>query len=281
MLHNFDRKFERNHDFETEYLKILYYDLSASYKEMYKSYHYNRLCTIVQGTKHVRINNGEEFDYSTSDFILIPPNSGVDMEIKNPTIAVVYEISDKLIDDTRKKIQLNHDVDFKKINSEVIREKIYDIERPLRRINQTCMATDPNRAFLIDLYSQELVYDLMRKHLIQYDPNSKADPTTYTISKIMDNLYNSHFTLKEVAAELNMSPSNLVTIFKQRTGFTPKAYQNSIKLQAAAEMLKEKSVTEVCYDLGFENISYFIKLFKEYYGETPKQYAIRCSILAK
>ena len=203
MLHNFDRKFERNHDFETEYLKILYYDLSANYRETYKSYHYNRLCTIVQGTKHVRINSGDEFDYSTSDFILIPPNSGVEMEIKDPTIAIVYEISDKLIDDTRKKIQLNHDVDFKKMNAEVIREKIYDIEKPIRRINQTCMSGDPNRGISSRFYTLKSWSTIScASTLIQYDPNSKSDPTAYVIAKkSWDNLYNSQFTLKEVAAE--------------------------------------------------------------------------------
>ncbi|MDK2865701.1 MAG: hypothetical protein PWP51_245 [Clostridiales bacterium] len=273
MLQSFDRRFEKNHDYETEYLKILYYDLRPNYKEVYKSYQYNRLCTIVQGTKHVKINNGDEFDYSTSDFILLPPNSSVDMEIKDPTIAIVYEISDKLIDDTRKKIQLNHDVDFKQNDSNIIREKLYSIEMPVKRINQICMSSDPNRAFLVDLCSQELVYDLLKKHYIKTD---QTDPVAYAISRIMDNLYNSQFTLKEIAAELKISSSALVTIFKRKTGYTPKEYQNIVKLKIAVHKLKEKSVTEVCFDLGFENISYFIKLFKAYYGETPKQYALKC-----
>ena len=91
----------------------------------------------------------------------------------------------------------------------------------------------------------------------------------------MDNLYNSHFTIKEVAAELNISPSALINSFKKNTGYTPKEYQNLVKLKASVHKLKEKSVTDVCYDLGFENISYFIKIFKSYYGETPKQYILR------
>ena len=275
MLHNFDRKFERNHDYETEYIKILYYDLQANHKEIYKSYQYNRLCTIVQGTKHVKINNGNEFDYSTSDFILIPPNSSVDMEIKDPTIAVVYEISDKLIDDTRKKIELNYDVDKIDLSGSVIKNKLNDIQNPIQRIHDICMGKDLNRAFLVDLYAQELVYDLMKRQYLIPNTSIKRDPTAYTISKIMDNLYNSHFTIKEVAAELNISPSALINSFKKNTGYTPKEYQNLVKLKASVHKLKEKSVTDVCYDLGFENISYFIKIFKSYYGETPKQYILR------
>jgi AraC-like DNA-binding protein len=275
MLHNFDRKFERNHDYETEYIKILYYDLQANHKEIYKSYQYNRLCTIVQGTKHVKINNGNEFDYSTSDFILIPPNSSVDMEIKDPTIAVVYEISDKLIDDTRKKIELNYDVDNINLSSIVKKNNLDDIQNPIQRIHDICMGKDVNRAFLVDLYAQELVYDLMKRQYLIPNTITNQDPTAYTISRIMDNLYNSHFTIKEVAAELNISPSTLINSFRKNTGYTPKEYQNLVKLKASVHKLKEKSVTDVCYDLGFENISYFIKIFKSYYGETPKQYMLR------
>jgi len=275
MLHNFDRKFEQNHNYETEYIKILYYDLQAKHKETYKSYQYNRLCTIVQGTKHVKINNGNEFDYATSDFILMPPNSSVDMEIKDPTIAVVYEISDKLIDDTRKKIELNYDIDKVNVFSNVSKHKLIDIQNPIQRIHDTCMGKDANRAFLVDLYAQELVYDLMKRQYLVPNSLMKCNPTAYTISKIMDNLYNSHFTIKEVAAELKISQSTLINNFKKNTGYTPKEYQNLVKLKISVHKLREKNVTDVCYDLGFENISYFIKIFKSYYGETPKQYMLR------
>jgi len=35
-----------------------------------------------------------------------------------------------------------------------------------------------------------------------------------------------------------------------------------------------KNVTEVAYDLGYENISHFIKLFKDKFGMTPKKYML-------
>jgi AraC-like DNA-binding protein len=55
-------------------------------------------------------------------------------------------------------------------------------------------------------------------------------------------------------------------------GITPKEYITNQKLAQAKEMLKNQNVTEVAYDLGYENISHFIALFKAKYGITPKQY---------
>lgn len=276
MIHNFDRSFEKNNNYETEYLKILYYDLSKDYKEIYKSYQYNRLCTIVQGTKHVKINNGKEFDYSNSEFILLPPNSSVQMEIKEDTIAVVYEISDKLIDDTRNHIQNKFETAVIDSKNNVIKQQFnQDIKAPIKRINEFCSSNDPNKTFLIDLCAQELTYNLMKDFLITPNPNNKYfDPVDYTVNFLKENIYQS-VTINEIASHLNMSPSNLTACFKKKTNMTPKEYHNLLKLKTSTEELRYKNVSEVCYDLGFENVSYFIKLFKSYYGETPKQYAMK------
>lgn len=275
MIRNFDRHFEKHHHFETEYLKILYYDLSKDYKEIYKSYQYNRLCTIVTGKKHVKINNGKEFDYNASEFILLPPHSSVEMEIKEDTIAIVYEINDKLIEDIQNRIQLNSDHDCNLSQNTIIKEDFSgSIKSSIQRINSYCMSNDPNKPFLIDLSSQELIYNLMKDYSIySHSSTHTNDPVNYTLNFLKENIFHN-VTIKEIAEHLNMSPSNLISCFKKRTNMTPKEYQNILKLKISKEELKHKNVTEVCYKLGFENVSYFIKLFKNYYGETPKQYAM-------
>ncbi len=58
---------------------------------------------------------------------------------------------------------------------------------------------------------------------------------------------------------------------------TPNDYLTNLKLNEVARFLKFSSVTEVAYDLGYENISHFIKLFKKKFGLTPKQYSLKYS----
>jgi AraC-like DNA-binding protein len=69
-----------------------------------------------------------------------------------------------------------------------------------------------------------------------------------------------------------MSESNFCQYFKKITGVTPKEYLTDLKLSKAKDMIKHTSITDAAFDLGYENISYFISLFKNKYGMTPKQY---------
>ena len=55
---------------------------------------------------------------------------------------------------------------------------------------------------------------------------------------------------------------------------TPTQYINQIRLGQAVQMLMhtDVSVTDIAMEVGFENISYFIRLFARTYQETPLQF---------
>ena len=76
----------------------------------------------------------------------------------------------------------------------------------------------------------------------------------------------------QLAHDLNMSEASFCQSFKKIMGITPKEYVTSLKLTKAKSLLQNQNVTEVAYDLGYENISHFITLFRNKYGVTPKQY---------
>lgn len=275
MINNFDPRFEKSDGLETNYLKILYYDLSKNYEETYKSYQYARFCTIANGSKQVTINNGTEFTYKSSDFIVLPPHSQVQMKITEPTTAIVYEISGQLIERVVSRLENIQDQTVAQ-NSQVISKIKYEgfTKSHVDRINHYCMSNDPNKEYLIDLCAQELAYSLVKQVNLNWLCNEKVDPVQYTIQYLKEHIYDKSDTIGEIAFKLNMSPSNLINQFKKATQLTPKVYHNRLKLQQALNDLNALSVSEVCYNLGFESISYFIKLFKETYGITPKQYVL-------
>lgn len=276
MIRSFDPRFEKNDGFETEYLRVLYYDLSKNYEETYSSYQYTRLCTIAKGSKHVTINDGSEFTYKTSDFIVLPPHTKVNMKIEEPTVAIVYEISGNLIDRTLTRLENSLDKSLAKEQKQVGKISYDPLTRAhIDRINHYCMSNDPNKSFLIDLCAQELAYGLIKSANLNQFHMEKPDPVVYTKQYLQSHIYDKSDTIGEIAYRLNMSPSNLITHFKKATGQTPKAYHNLLKLHQSAEDLHKHSVSEVCYNLGFESVSYFIKLFKEHYGLTPKQFELQ------
>lgn len=106
MLTNFNRDLELVDGLETDYLRLLYYDLSPKFSSVYKSYEYSRLCTILEGNKHVSVNNGIEFTYNTHQFILLPPHSNVHMDIVIPTKALVFELNDTLLKRVTEKVSI-------------------------------------------------------------------------------------------------------------------------------------------------------------------------------
>lgn len=63
-------------------------------------------------------------------------------------------------------------------------------------------------------------------------------------------------------------------VFLKYTGGTPTAYINGLRLRHAAWLLRstDRQVLEIAYDCGFENISYFNRLFKAHYQKTPGEY---------
>ncbi|TCO77399.1 helix-turn-helix domain-containing protein [Marinisporobacter balticus] len=278
MLYNFTRCLEKNSEYETDYLKILYYDLKKGYKGTYRSYEYNRICTIHSGSKHVTINEGSQFVYSPSEFILLPPHSSVEMDIPEDTNAIVFEISDQIVDKIKDNIQNKFDTALIHEDANDIKlHSIKTIRSQISRINNTLMINDPDKGFLIDLITQELVYHLIKNNFLPDEMNYNLnDPIEYTLKYMHTHIHEAIY-LSDLANELNISQSSLSSKFKTATGFTPKEYFNMIKIKKSKDELLSKSVTEVCYSLGFENISYFINLFKKHYGETPKKYAMRMS----
>ena len=73
---------------------------------------------------------------------------------------------------------------------------------------------------------------------------------------------------------MNITIRTLQQKVKKTTGKTPKAYQREIILHQAKILLKSgdiKTVSELTYQLGFEDSHYFSKLYKKQFGLSPKE----------
>ncbi|WP_242863217.1 helix-turn-helix transcriptional regulator [Caloranaerobacter ferrireducens] len=274
MLNSFDRNLEFLDGFETDYLRIFYYDFTKKYKGKYKSYEYNRLCTIIEGEKKVKVNDDYTFKYDSNQFILLPPHSSVEMEINIPTKALVLELNSNLIYNISNKISLDLKIETDRLiyNDLFIATSDNEIKNCISKIIKTYNSSDKNKEFLIDLYAQEVIYNLLKIKGANLILNTEYKNPIYKAIRYMEENYNQAINIKDIAWSLNMSESNFSLYFKKIVGISPKDYLKNIRLSKAKELLKEHNVTEVAYNVGYENISYFIKLFKNKYGVTPKQY---------
>ena len=87
--------------------------------------------------------------------------------------------------------------------------------------------------------------------------------------------YQEKIYIKELAKIVNMNENYFCRYFKNIVGKTPIEYINYLRIEEAAKLIRETDhqIIEICFMVGFENVSYFIRKFKENKQITPKKYS--------
>lgn len=102
----------------------------------------------------------------------------------------------------------------------------------------------------------------------------KIEKIKAAIAYIEEN-YSRSISLAELSECCAMSSNYFCRFFKEVTAQTPVEYITTYRLEAACEMLLSgTSVTDTAYNCGFNDMSYFIHVFKKHFGVSPKKYAM-------
>lgn len=106
---------------------------------------------------------------------------------------------------------------------------------------------------------------------------SKFETTNTRIGRIHEYMmknYHEEINLEEIAGIVHMAPSSVCRFFKSSTGMTIFEYLNKIKIDYSCQLLlnSDRSVVNISYDCGFNNLSHFNKQFKKFIGKTPSQF---------
>ena len=88
-------------------------------------------------------------------------------------------------------------------------------------------------------------------------------------------------SLEELARRFYVSKSYLSRIFREVTGFTVNEYRNVSRIRKSQQLLRDGnlSVTEIAAQAGFENLTYYERVFKKYTDTTPLKYRKTFNIL--
>lgn len=104
--------------------------------------------------------------------------------------------------------------------------------------------------------------------------NESFNGITLHAVEILKRDYHQEISLEEVALKLSVTPQYLSKIFKEDTGVTFKEYLTEQRIEASKQLLKnsEMNIKDICFKVGYNDTSYFIRAFKKYEGLTPKDY---------
>ena len=91
---------------------------------------------------------------------------------------------------------------------------------------------------------------------------------------LSDHISNPLLSVDDLADAMGYSRTVFFKKMKALTGQTPADYIKTMRMNRAAEMLKEETITvaEVCYKVGISDPHYFAKVFKQQFGVSPKKY---------
>jgi signal transduction histidine kinase/ligand-binding sensor domain-containing protein/DNA-binding response OmpR family regulator len=97
------------------------------------------------------------------------------------------------------------------------------------------------------------------------------------ISIVEKNIANADFSVEAFSRELGMSRIHLYRKLHTLTGKSPVDFIRSIRLDRSRQLLEQSQLTvsEIAYQVGFNNPKYFAKHFREQFGELPSAYTSR------
>lgn len=91
---------------------------------------------------------------------------------------------------------------------------------------------------------------------------------------ILENISDPKFGIEDLCAILKICRTTLHLKIKAQTGLSTSHFINKVKMQKAKEIIDNKKhyISEVSYQVGITNLSYFSKVFKNEFGITAKAY---------
>ena len=277
-----DYKERRQHgNFE---FPFAFYNVTAHHPRYHMLHHWHpefELIRIIDGTFIMQLD-GIEFTAQAGDSFLITGgvvHSGIPKSCHYECI--VFDM-DFFLREQRNS--------YKDLLSIVYREQILTCYYPRRmdeennlftKIFLTLAEKKPGFELLVQGYFYQFLGLAFQKNLFQKNKKLPDHLRKIKLFKIVISMiqqrYTENLTLVDMAASIHMNPNYFCRFFKDITHQTPVQYLNFYRVESACEKLavSEKSVTEVALECGFNDVSYFVKVFKRYKNITPTEYLRR------
>src|SRR5438445_7028559 len=92
----------------------------------------------------------------------------------------------------------------------------------------------------------------------------------------MDRTYAQPLDVRSLARIAYVSEAHFIRIFRAVSGETPHRYLQRRRVERSMFLLREtdRSVTDICFDVGFSSRGTFVRMFREIVGETPSDYRV-------
>lgn len=116
-------------------------------------------------------------------------------------------------------------------------------------------------------------YNLLNSLDTRYDFNQKDQIRLKRVYEYIEQEYQNPINIREAANVANLTVPSFCNYFKKVVNQTFTDFMNEYRINKACQLLMtDASVTDVCFECGFSNNSYFSKVFKQIKGKTPLEF---------
>lgn len=128
------------------------------------------------------------------------------------------------------------------------------------------------------MYYQEKASAILKMCLLELLRNSSISPVSQTANQITDYIHTHYheteLTNEEIAQFFSYHPHYASHLMKQATGQSLHQYLLYYRIRVAKNFLMttDMDIKTIAWKCGFNSVSYFIKLFREHTGITPRKY---------
>ena len=249
------------------------------------NYHdYYEITFIYKGVGAFRIEN-EEYKVKQGDIIIIGENQMHQLSAshKNPLVVIciyflpyiVFKSGNGLFDSDY--IRIFYDINCiygKNINTDAILElikKLYLVNKEQKKYFQIESKIYLHEILLFLLKNTDKISTSNNK---QYKRMSLKINRLKGVFKLIEEHYQERITLDKTASIACMSRSHFCRFFKEVTGYTLTQYLHRLRIDKSKDLLLRSnlSIIEIAYEVGFENLSYFYKIFLKLTHITPRNF---------
>ncbi len=241
-------------------------------------------CGMISGKKVMHVADSDYHkEFLPQQSFVLAPEQGVLIDfpqasMQQPTTCLAIEIScDKIsqvADALNMQQQISNDDFFQYIPNLVHAQHNQQTQQLLERMIGLFSENEQDRHYLIDLSVNELITRLLQQQsrdlLLANCQHAAPCPLTDALYFMKEHL-NQTLDIDTICKIACMSRSKFYQQFKLAFGQSPAAYQQQLRLKKARQLLLSgQQISKVCYDIGFTNPSHFSRLFKQYFGVSPK-----------
>jgi len=258
-----------------------YYSETPDYAVVKTHFHnVHQMILVVQGAAQIGID--EKTYYVTQDSLVFISNLEkhaihvVESPYKRYVISLKQDFCHMMLKDSpllsiliQRPANFNHVI---KLNPDTVQKLQSVAEDMLQEIQQKNPFWKERLSSLIS----EILIRLYRVSSMSFPINDATNAVKIVTDVQSYIVQNSHdeITLEMMASQHFVSKYYLSRIFREITGYTFRDYLLLHRLSVAKDLLTHtnKSVTDVCYFSGFNNINHFIRIFKKHENITPYQF---------